>query len=187
MGVLPHSDLHFSAMHAIDALHRTFVRGGGLLARCWTTATTSPLFIQVSSAQRSTIAILPTGAFISLRERLSKSAHVTLGSSHCRLPSTFSAWSSSMSPSKRLTVRTSFDIQSAILYKRNLLNEESSFWKTNITVPLSWSDSSTSSHTKTAVKDMGSMTMVDGHIAVCSSRFAPGSASVGRYMFLLLA
>lgn len=42
----PHSDLHFSAMHAIDALHRTFCRGGGILGRRLFNfkETSSPLF-----------------------------------------------------------------------------------------------------------------------------------------------
>lgn len=31
------------------------------------------------------------------------------------------------------------------------------------------------------------VTIVDEHIAACSSRFAPGSASLGRYLFRLLA
>lgn len=64
----PHSDLHFSAMHAIDALHRVFCRGGGFLAGGCSTSRkllhlSSPLFVWLKIGFCSFFQLIPPSPF----------------------------------------------------------------------------------------------------------------------------
>lgn len=61
----PHSDLHFSAMHAVDALHRTFCRGGGILGRRLFNfkETSSPLFVWLKIDFCNFFQLIPSSPF----------------------------------------------------------------------------------------------------------------------------
>lgn len=86
----------------------------------------------------------------------------------------FLGWANVPVSDKRLTFRTNFDIQTATLCKRNILNEDSSLRKTNKTVPSSWSVWKHKCRHEDSRKRSRAI-MADEHITVCSSRLAPGS------------